>query len=112
MRDLMNMTFQVYRKMRVPDSIGGFTETETNTHSVVGFLSVRNIMTKERSQADQLEAEVTHDFFCMPDQDVKRNDVLEMDGHRYRIVNVRPAYDSISGTIHHLECEVSEVQEA
>jgi len=111
MRDLMNMTFQVYRKTRVPDSIGGFTETEEHTHSVVGFLSIRNVMTKERNKADQMEAEVTHDFYCMPDQDIKRNDVLEHAGTRYRIVNVRPAYDAISGTLHHLECEAEEVQE-
>jgi len=111
MRDLMNQTIKVYRSTNTSDEIGGFTSTLSFSHTVQGFISRRNTVAKEREKAGQTEVEVTHDFFCMPDQDVRRRDVLEYDGRRYLVVAIMPAYDALTGTAHHMEAELSEIQE-
>ena len=111
MRELMNQSIRVYRQTTADDGIGGFKPTLSYRHTIVGFISRRNVVAKEREKAGQTEVEVTHDFFCMPDQDVKRKDVLEYDGRRYLVVAISPAYDALTGTAHHMEGELSEIQE-
>jgi SPP1 family predicted phage head-tail adaptor len=110
--DMMTLTLNVYRVTRTADSTGGFVKSESLSHTVKGYISKRNVMAKERAKAGKLEVEVTHDFFCMPDQDVRRKDVLEFAGRRYLVVAISPVYDATDGTAHHMEGELSEIQEA
>lgn len=103
-------TINVYRKTNTSDGIGGFTVGETLSHTIQGYIALRNIMSRERGRANQLDVEVTHDLFCLPGENVQSGDVLEYRGRRYRVIAVREVYDPLEKTVHHLLGEIEEVQ--
>lgn len=102
-RRLMNQTFQVYRLEMVYDDQGGYKEQENYSHDIKGRISPASAT--ERRVADQLGAEITHNVYCMSDQDIQRGDTLRFDGREVKVVDVQPTSNS-----HHLQCTAREVQ--
>lgn len=101
-------TIQVHRKTRTPNNSGGFQESYTFSHNLTGRIYPKNVQTLERAKAEKREAETIYKLLCLADQDIKRGDRLLFGSQTLEVEIVRPVYDSNS--LHHYECELSEVQ--
>lgn len=108
--DLFNQTITVRRPTYIDDGIGGKTAGTPTTHTIKGYISLRNGVAKERAKAGKREVEITHDLFCDENQDIKAGDELDFGGTQYFVVAVRPVYDAETGTVDHQMAELSQYQ--
>lgn len=91
---LLNQTLEVWRPSTVPDGSGGQTVTLTHVGDVLAM--VAQPTAAETSEGSQWGAELSHNIYLEPGDDVRRGDELRGGGQRFRVLAVvqpsRPAY--------------------
>lgn len=101
---LLNTTFDHYRRVRTPDNVGGFEITYKLMGQVSGRLNPR--AGREHYVGEAPVREITHIIYTEADQDIARNDILEVDIECYEVLGVR----NPSRLDHHLEVDCREYQ--
>ena len=102
---LLNNTFAVERRMRVPDGQGGHAIVYVEIGTVRGRL--RPALTNERMVADSEEQQITHVLYVVAGADVARGDLVSCGETTVEVLGVREP--SLAG--HHWEVDCLERQQ-
>ena len=98
-------TVTVARPTRTSDGQGGWALGYEDAGAVVGRL--RPATPSEIVSADQQQGKVSHVFYCSPEADIRRGDLLSgVSGQVVEVVTVREP----SHMAHHLEIDCLEIQ--
>ncbi len=103
---LFNHVFALSRPTRTDDGQGGWAVGYADAGSVAGRL--RPASASERTAAVQRQATISHVFYCGPNADVRREDLVSGAGQVVKVEAVREP----SHAGHHLEIECLEIQKA
>ncbi len=88
--------FEVYRKQRVSDGLGSFTETLTRVYSNDGVVGI--VKSRDRAYAGSPALLGDLVLYCKPFE-IKPSDVIQINNERYEIVGIEnPGFMG-----HHLE---------
>lgn len=101
---LLNRTYTLARRVRVSDGQGGWPWSYVDQGTIQGRL--RPASGAERMAAQQEQRAITHVFYCLYDEDIRRTDQLVGDGVTVYVDAVRKP----SRMDHHLEVDCSETQ--
>lgn len=99
---LLNNDFTRWRRRRTADGQGGWVIDYPESEAVTVRGRIRPASSSEREAAMQEEREVTHVFYCLADQDVRRGD---------RIVGTSPSTGSGGGSGYVLTVDVEGLRE-
>lgn len=111
---LLNNTFTHYRRRRTADGQGGWAIDYPQIGTVTG--RIRPATSAEREVADTEEREVSHVFYCLAAEDVRRGDRLQATsaGSGYTLLVEVDALREPSLAGEHLEfdCQERQIEEA
>lgn len=102
---LLNNTFTVERRDRLPDGQGGWTITYAEVGTVQGRICPST--SKERVVADSEEQQITHVLYVVAGENVARGDRVTCDDLTVEVLGVREP----SEADHHWEIDCLERQE-
>lgn len=108
-KDLLNQDFNVIRRTRTSTDSGGFENSFPVVGTVTGRMSVSRSRGVERTIGGKLQVEITHVFFTLPTEDIRRDDILEQISGgdlKVRVITVTEP----SEMDHHIECECQELE--
>lgn len=101
---LLNNTFALSRRARLPDGQGGWLIDYLDNGSAEG--RIRPASTAEREIALQEGRDITHVLYVLPDTDIERGDLVMLDDLSVLVQSIREP----SRAAHHLEVDCLERQ--
>lgn len=101
---LLNNAFSVYRKERVFDGQGGWSESWAEVGSIAGRL--RPVVGREDDSANQGQRVVMHVLYTLPAVDVQRGDMVVGAGQVLDVLGIRDP--SHAGHHWEIDCEERE----
>lgn len=101
---LLNNTFTVTRRVRVPDGQGGWSIVFSPLSPIQGRL--RPASSTEIVAAQQEQRKISHVFYCVEAEDIVRGDRITADEITVDVDAIREP----SRADHHVECDCLEIQ--
>jgi len=86
-RAMLNNTFAVERRSRVPDGQGGWAIVFAGVGQIRGRIRPAN--SNERLVAESEEQQITHVLYCDAGEDVARGDLVTVDDLTVEVLGVR-----------------------
>ncbi len=104
-RALLNRTYEVERRSRVPDGQGGWVIVWADVGQIRGRM--RPATSNERMVADSEEQQITHVLYCIEGEDIVRGDLVTLDDLTVEVLGIREP----SQMRHHWEIDCLERQQ-